>query len=285
MNSSKKYFHVYTKGLENYIVFQEREDYVAGMNYVATTAFSCAVDMLAFALMSNHFHFAVFCTEDEARRFINLYKQVVSTYVRRKYGISNVLRYEQTCCKEIYLDDEGLKRIIAYILNNPVKAGINCLPQNYEWSSCRFYFSNIQPEHCIPVNSIGERKRREMLHSKVKLSDNYTFNSHGYIEPTSYLNVEFVERLFKRASSFEYFLNISGKADKKDGPISFNDTTVCTCLSEILEKQYDSVSVCHLPLSARQRIVIYLKSKLGCQAKQIARVTNLDLKEVFELLG
>ena len=285
MNGSRKYFHVYTKGLENYIVFQDREDYIAGMNYVATTAFSCSVDMLAFTLMSNHFHFALYATEDEAKRFINLYKQVISAYVRRKYGISQILRYDQTSCKEIDLENEGLKKIIAYILNNPVKAGVNFLAQNYEWGSCRYYFSNIRFEDGVPVRSIGERRLREILHSKVKLSESYRLNSQGYIDPRSYLNIEFVEKLFKRASSMEYFLNIAGKSDKKDGPISFNDSTVCICLSEILEKQYDSVSVCQLPFSARQRIVIYLKSKLGCQAKQIARVTNLDLKDVFELLG
>ena len=30
----KRYYHVYTKGLEDDVIFRNREDFVAGMNYV-----------------------------------------------------------------------------------------------------------------------------------------------------------------------------------------------------------------------------------------------------------
>jgi REP element-mobilizing transposase RayT len=53
------YFHVYTKGLEDALVFRDREDFVAGMNLVAVVCFSVNVRLLAFVLMSNHVHFVV----------------------------------------------------------------------------------------------------------------------------------------------------------------------------------------------------------------------------------
>ena len=75
------YYHVYTKGLEDYVIFQEREDYVVGMNYVAVAAFRSGVSILAFVLMSNHFHFVVYANRSDAVRFICLYKQLISRYL------------------------------------------------------------------------------------------------------------------------------------------------------------------------------------------------------------
>ena len=31
----KRYYHVYTKGLEQDVIFRERADYIVGMNYLA----------------------------------------------------------------------------------------------------------------------------------------------------------------------------------------------------------------------------------------------------------
>lgn len=54
-----KYYHVYTKGLEDDVIFQDRQDFIVGMNQVAVSVFKTGIIMLAFVLMSNHFHFVV----------------------------------------------------------------------------------------------------------------------------------------------------------------------------------------------------------------------------------
>ena len=53
----KRYYHVYTKGLEDDVIFRNREDFVAGMNYVPVSLKNAGVDVIVFVLMSNHFHF------------------------------------------------------------------------------------------------------------------------------------------------------------------------------------------------------------------------------------
>ena len=62
------YFHVYTKGLEDRLIFRDREDFIAGMNLVAVVCFSVEVRLLAFVLMSNHVHFVVRGSREEAER-------------------------------------------------------------------------------------------------------------------------------------------------------------------------------------------------------------------------
>ena len=81
-----KFYHVYTKGLEENLIFRDRADYITGMNYIALCTFITEIDMLAFTLMSNHFHFVIYGTAEEAKRFIDLYKTYISKYIHRKYG-------------------------------------------------------------------------------------------------------------------------------------------------------------------------------------------------------
>ena len=139
-----KYFHVYTKGLEDKQIFRNREDFIAGMNLLAVVCSTFPqLKLLAFVLMSNHVHFVLYGTEKQAKKFIDMYKNLVSRYVRTHYGEVKYLRHLLTTVSEVTLENEGLKRLIAYVLNNPVKAGINCVATGYEWSSARCYFNQI----------------------------------------------------------------------------------------------------------------------------------------------
>ena len=70
-----RYYHVYTKGLDSDIIFRDDEDYIAGMNIVAITHFKGSVKILAFVLMSNHFHFVIYGNRVSVIQFINIYKE------------------------------------------------------------------------------------------------------------------------------------------------------------------------------------------------------------------
>ena len=54
---SGPFYHISTKPLQNGIIFQEEEEQRIAMNWIGIIAKEVHVDILAFALMSNHFHF------------------------------------------------------------------------------------------------------------------------------------------------------------------------------------------------------------------------------------
>ena len=236
----KRFYHVYTKGLEHDVIFREHADYVVGMNYVPVSLHALDLRLLAFVLMSNHFHFMVYGTESEALSFINLYKRMISRFISNKYGTRKLMKAVQTSCSEIDVRNEGLKRIIAYVLNNPVKAGINCMPQNYEWGSGACYFSNKDPfADTIELTSMGVRAQIRLLKSETKVKQGYRINSSGYIVPQSYVDTDFVENLYGRARSLEYFLSTSNRHDgENDAPVTFSDTLVMSFINEMLEKRW-----------------------------------------------
>ena len=280
--SGGKFYHVFTKGLEDDVIFRNRDDYVVGMNYVPVALAISKVAMIAFVLMSNHFHFIIYGDYDGAVRFIDMYKRLVSRYVRNKYGVKKILRAVKTTCSEINCEDEGLKRLIAYALNNPVKAGVNYLPQNYEWGSGKCYFSNM--DHMLdtrPISDLSVRERCRVLKSEVEVDGAYRINSHGYIEPGSYVKVEFVESLFRFSRSMEYFLNISSRVDsRKDDRVVYSDTLVMLGLQELLEKKYESLTFADLSFENKRMVLSEVRKQFNCPPKQLARVLGISLKDV-----
>lgn len=281
------YFHVYTKGLEDRLIFRDREDFIAGMNLVAVVCFSVEVRLLAFVLMSNHVHFVVRGSREEAERFINLYKNLLSRYLRRRYGAEMFLRRVETSVDAVESEGDGLKRLIAYVLNNPVKAGIGCVPQGYEWSSARCYFSHMDYSlDTRPVGQLGVDMARAMFHTKKRLPAEWRVCTSGYVIPQSYIAVEEAERCFGSSRSFEYFLSSSLTARKGvNENVTFSDAVLKAAMVELLEKKYLVSDVSELDDFLRSHLVRDLKQRFGAPTQQLARVIGMRLSEVLRCLG
>ena len=287
----KRYYHVYTKGLEDDVIFRNREDFVVGMNYVPVSLKIAGVHVIVFVLMSNHFHFLVYGDKLSALKFIDSYKRLISRYVRNVYGVAKLLRNVDTGCSEVDMNDEALKRLIAYILNNPVKAGVNCFPQNYEWGSGKCYFSNFDyNRNSHSLSELGVREQSRILRSDVRLDGKYKINSEGYIEPESYIRKDIVEKIFRSAKSFEYFLSTSSRDQRRDPSeesrqVVFSDTLVLSGVNEILEKRYESLDVSELSELNRTKLILELRKVFNAPPKQLARVLGLTLREVVNSLN
>ena len=279
-------FHVYTKGLEDRELFRDREDFIAGMNILAVTCFSCKVKLLAFVLMTNHVHFVLKGRKDVADRFIWLYKNLLSRYLRKRYGEVKFLHRLRTSVDYVEMTDENLKRLIAYVLNNPVKAGINCVAYGYEWSSARCYFNMIDDmSESTKVSEFSVRELRKILHSCFKLPAFCRISSSGYVIPHSYIDTEAVEHLFGRATSFEYFLSTSLSIRKGvTENLSFSDAVLTSALKEILDIKYGVSSFTDLNDFLKKNLLKDMKSRFTASSKQLARVIGLSVSDVIRYL-
>lgn len=278
-----RYYHVYTKGLEDSMIYRSHDDYVAGMNLLAVTHFKSGVTLLAFVLMSNHFHFVLYGSKEAALKFINLYKKLISRYIMNKYGESAFLRRVLTSCDEISLADEGVKKVIAYVLDNPVKAGICSLPYMYKWGRISCYYNSSSVD-LMSSEIPGRRRMRRILHSNIDLPSEYKFNTGGYIDPMSYVDSRMVERIFARAKSFEYFLSTSASSrqSRKD-VIVFSDSLMVNVLDELLKNKYCSV-IELMDETMKRSLLLDLRKYFNASSKQLARITGLPLKTVLTLL-
>ncbi|HIR82431.1 MAG TPA: hypothetical protein IAC98_01380 [Candidatus Cryptobacteroides pullicola] len=128
----------FTRGLERDLLFYGDADFLYGMNIIPRYLKLSGIRLLAFCLMDNHVHFVLEGCRAGCNQFIINYKRTLLSFLKK--------------CREREIPEttvpgtvgiEGTDRlltVIAYVLRNPVAAGINYLPQDYKWGSASTYF-------------------------------------------------------------------------------------------------------------------------------------------------
>ena len=81
---SGPYYHLHTKPLEKSLIFQEEEERKVAINFIAIIAKEVNVDILALALMNNHFHFIIRGEEVDSLEFFRRLKRRLAYYLARK---------------------------------------------------------------------------------------------------------------------------------------------------------------------------------------------------------
>ena len=277
----KRYYHVCTKGLADDVIFRNDTDYIAGMNFVPISLLGLGIRIMAFTLMSNHFHFLIYGTYEEAVMFIETYKNLVGRYVRNTYDVPQILRRIETGVYAVGDSLEELKQKLAYVLNNPVAAGVNVFALMYEWGSGRYYFVDrkLRGDY-VRLSSFTVKEQIKMLHSNKKLPQEYTLRS-GYIDPACYVDYQKVEDLFVRASSLNYYLS---KVNKKDSTMVLSDGILINVVDEILDKQYGGLKPIELSTESLSVLVRDLNRRFNASPKQLARVLKVQLQNVVSVL-
>ncbi|MBO4476067.1 MAG: hypothetical protein J5737_05060 [Bacteroidales bacterium] len=281
-----KFFLVTTDHLKDRIWFRDNEDFRVAMNYVAILSYTLGVNVLAFILMSNHVHFVFQCESPLAKQFIDRFKMLYGTYYKRKYGTSEFLRKVKVDIRELRIEDESLQRGIAYVAMNSVAANICPYPYMYQWGTGNCFF-NLSSESFSLLGSISVRAQIKLLKSNVKLPDSYKVGVDGYILPSSYIKVKFVESLFRTSNSYRYFLNNSSKARKhldSNAAPSFSDQIITAAAKELCRSLFRSAGIEQLQTSQKAELIKQLKMRFSADINQLCRVTGISYKETVSLL-
>jgi len=152
------YYHIYNRGVEKRLIFQDREDYTKflyllkvylsppdelGKEYPLLKAHIVhnnlfgEIDLLAFCLMPNHFHLLV--KQKSKQGITKLMEQVITAYSmhfnKRHERVGHLF---QSRYKAALVDsDEYLLHLSRYIHLNPVARGVSL--DEFEWSSYLYY--------------------------------------------------------------------------------------------------------------------------------------------------
>ena len=284
----KDYWLVSTDHLKEGLWFRDEEDYRVGMNYVAVLAFLCGITVLSFVLMSNHVHFVLFCTREDAKRFMDLFKKNCSRYLSRKYGIKEALRRNKVDISQVSPDDESFHRAVAYVEMNPVAANICLHPSAYPWGTGRTFFQ-AAPHRSRKLGSLSVNAARRLLHSKLALPPDWLVGEDGFILPESYVPVQLVESIFRTPRRMSYFLQNSSKARRRrefqgDELPSFRDQVLYAALPDLCRSLFGKGDASELVGKQRQELVGQIRRRFSADIHQIVRVTSIPMGEVSKFL-
>ena len=276
------YWLVTTEHLKDRLWFRDEEDFKVGMNQVAVLAATISVQVIAFILMSNHVHFVLGGTKDDATDFITSFKRRFSRYYGKKYSVKEFLRENNVDFRELHIGDESLERAIAYVQMNSVAANICISPSGYPWGTGELFFN----ENKTKGKAIGELSKREcikLLRSRTLLPSGYIV-SEGIVLPSSYVDVQMVESLFKSAKRMNYFLQSSSKAKLVKEAPSFKDQLIVSAMQDLTVSLFRKKTFGDLTNLQKSEILKQLRYRFSSEPNQLSRVSGLQFEEVCRML-
>ena len=140
IRSRSGYYHVMIRGNEKKAIFSDDEDRLRFIEILHDKKHESAFLLHAFCLMDNHVHLML---QEKVNDIATIMKRINISYVHyfnKKYNREGHL-FQDRFKSEIIEDESYALALIRYIHQNPVKAGLVKLAEEYKWSSYPGYLN------------------------------------------------------------------------------------------------------------------------------------------------
>jgi putative transposase len=194
------FYHVTSRGNEQKDIFKSRRDREQFLSYLKSSTERYGAVIHAYCLMSNHYHLLLETPEGNLSQIMRHINGAYTTYFNVKRKRAGHLF--QGRFKAILVEaDEYATELSRYIHLNPVKAGIVTKPEEYEWSSYRYYIGQAKAPTWLRTSFVlayyggmaGVDKYREFV-NEVREQDGES-PLKGAIAATILGSSEFVKRI------------------------------------------------------------------------------------------
>ena len=129
------YFHVWMRGTEEVPPFPSPDDKTAALGMLLKAAKQFEVRVEAACVMSTHYHAIVMGTSAQLSRMMQwLHSRYARAFNRRRGRHGHVFS-ERFQSKPV--TEDGVWDRCAYVVGNPVKAGLCATIRDWPWSYCR----------------------------------------------------------------------------------------------------------------------------------------------------
>ena len=284
---SGPFYHLHTKPLEKELIFLEDGERKVAMNFMAITAKESCIDILAYALMSNHFHIVFRGAKEDGRSFFMRLTKRLSYHLARK-GRPGVLDPVEARFSDITSLTQ-LRNEIAYVIRNPFVAMISVNPFAYPWCSGYLSFNPFLPLMASKtVKTLTYRERRSITHSADAELDPSLRVREGMIVPESFVNYHLVESLFPNARRYVWWVlkNVEAQvevASRLGEQSQFSDDELFVVTMRLCESHFGTKGASELTETQKQQLAVLLKNDWHASNGQLARLTKLPLQTVNDL--
>jgi REP element-mobilizing transposase RayT len=128
-------FHVYTHSVWGYrALFRDNVDRLEFLRHLARVSTRDGWTCIAFCLMGNHHHLIVDVEDGVLPAAMQTLNYGYARMFNGRYGLRGHLQYDRYGARRITDGDDLLGRY-AYVVNNPVKAGLCKTAADWLWSS------------------------------------------------------------------------------------------------------------------------------------------------------
>jgi len=139
------YHHAMNRGINDEAIFSGSKNKIQFLDYLKACSRNLKIRIFAYCILDNHYHLILENSSGRMSDFFRELNGIYGMYYRKMNGGTGYIfqnRYKSTLIQ----DDSYLQVAIAYVLLNPVRAGIVKNYADYHWSSANEYFTNKASE-------------------------------------------------------------------------------------------------------------------------------------------
>lgn len=271
------------------VIFRNEDEFRFGMNIVAAC---CSrhpeVKVIAFILMNNHIHMALFGEYDEVRALFDDIRQRIKRHCASEENMSAMEKWD---CKIIRIGDARyLRNTIVYIHRNGYVANKNHTPYSYPWGTGPHYF-NISSQVKSKVGDLTVREKRELFRSRDYFAPDSYLLIYGYVAPESFCDIALGMGAFVNAHQYFSDLTKNVEAYAEIAREFQEDSFMCDdeiflLAAKICRQKLGVDSFKELNPEGRIQLARILHYEYHSGNSQIARVTGIperDINSMFPL--
>jgi putative transposase len=130
-------YHVINRGVGKMMLFRSRKDFEAFQRCLVETQRQTPMRVLAFCIMSNHWHLLLWPERDGdlARFMMRLTIRHVRRWLEYRKQVGSGHVYQGRYKSFVVQDDGHLATVCRYVERNPVRAGMTGSCRHWTWSS------------------------------------------------------------------------------------------------------------------------------------------------------
>ena len=274
-------FHVYSDGTRMAVLFDTDEDKVHAMNLFPILTRHFGIRIYCIIVMDTHFHLVVCGPQEQVGKMVGEIKRLLCRYFRdsgRPHFVEDGIRIEMDA---IQTEEELMGKII-YVFRNDLDAGGRFLPEDYRWGIGSMIFHHRDSSRYHRVGDLSIRERERLFRTREPIPDDWLYDDAGMLVPFSYIDVDYIERLFGSPKRYIAFLYVRKKDLAKHDEecarkfVEENDFKQLRKHSELQARHLFNRSVPKLSQSERLSLAkILWQNKVTFSRKQLARAVRL----------
>lgn len=281
-NSSGQFSHIYSTPLESGYIFENDEERKYAILSMALAAEVAKVVILAYALMTNHFHFIV--KGENGKEFFLDFRARMSRYFSR-HGRPGLLD-SMTPGETVITSLNQFYNELVYVIRNPYVVSTEVNLFSYQWCSGFLYFNElVEKIPSVSPDKLSYRELRMITKSRDTVLPSWIRISEDRVNPVCFVDYKLVERLFRNPQVFlsSCLKNVEAQVqvamNMNEKPV-LTDDEMYRIIRNRMDNEYRVSDYKLLSAVQRTEVLKYMKYELAASNGQIARVLHLRQADV-----